>query len=365
MDKILFVAQEGLNKGGVQTVIMSLVENLSCKYQIDIVLFTSEERYYDKIFESYGGRIYRIAFLDGRTKWAKRVNRILKSTVGYFLLKKIIRNNGPYKAIHCHNSIESVTALRVAKNCGIRNRINQVHVVFDDSSLSGLKKAKYDKTKIQMAHLATASIGCSKMACESFFKGDYQIILNPYNEELFKQTETDTRKFDSPVIVQVGNLSGLKNQIFTLKVFNIILQKYPNAHLNFIGPDCGAYASLKAYIAENNMGHNVTFFAPDVNIPKIMQQSSCLVLPSLTESFGIVLVEAQAMGLKCFASDKVPQEANAGGCVYLPIGNTEGIWADAIESEFAISCGTHKKYDVSKFSSKLIAEQIDKLYNLY
>ena len=70
MDKILFVAQEGLNKGGVQTVIMSLVENLSSIYQIDIVLFTREERYYDKIFESYGGRIYRIAFLDGRTKWA-------------------------------------------------------------------------------------------------------------------------------------------------------------------------------------------------------------------------------------------------------------------------------------------------------
>lgn len=364
MDKILFIAQEGLNKGGVQTVIMSLVENLSCKFQIDIVLFTREKRYYDIIFESYGGRIYRIAFLEGKSKWIKRINKFLRSTIGYFQLKKIICTNGPYKAVHCHNSIDSITALRAAKACGIKNRINQIHVVFDDSSLSGLQKAKYGRTKNQITHLATASIGCSKMACESFFKGDYQVVLNPYNEKVFIQTETNFSKFDFPVIVQVGNLSNLKNQIFTLKVLKNILHKYPQAHLNLVGPDCGAYKSLISYIVENKMEDNVTFYAPDVDIPSVMQKASCLVLPSLTESFGIVLVEAQAMGLKCFVSDKVPQEANVGGCVYLSIDNTEKKWAEAIEKDFVISKGMHHKYDVSRFSSKVIANQIELLYNI-
>ena len=363
MDKILLIAQEGLNKGGVQTVIMSIVENLHHKYQFDIILFTKEVRYYDSLFESYGGKIFRIAYFKNSNKWLKRINKILNSSISYFRIKRIIRNNGPYKAIHCHNSIESVTALRAARSQGIKNRINQIHVVFDDSSLNCLQKVKYDRAKTQMTQLATTSIGCSKMACESFFKGDYQIILNPYNEKLFAQIDLESPRFNAPVIIQVGNLSGLKNQIFTLKTFKFLLQKYPNAHLNFIGRDCGAYNSLKDYITNNSMDSNVTFYAQDADIPKLMHHSSFLVLPSLTESFGIVLVEAQAMGLRCFVSNKVPQEANVGGCVYLPIDDTEKTWAEAIDKEFIVSGGIHQKYDVSRFSSKTISEQIDFLYN--
>ena len=33
-EKILFIAQEGLNKGGVQTVIMNITKELSSKYQL-------------------------------------------------------------------------------------------------------------------------------------------------------------------------------------------------------------------------------------------------------------------------------------------------------------------------------------------
>ena len=51
MDKVLLVSCEGLGRGGVQSVIMSIVKGLSDKFIFDIVLFTSEKRYYDDEFE--------------------------------------------------------------------------------------------------------------------------------------------------------------------------------------------------------------------------------------------------------------------------------------------------------------------------
>ena len=90
-EKILLIAQEGLNKGGVQTVIMSIVRNLSHKYQFDIVLFTKEQRFYDNEFLEYGGRIFRIAFLKSRNVNVRRVEKLLRNTLGLFYLKRIIK----------------------------------------------------------------------------------------------------------------------------------------------------------------------------------------------------------------------------------------------------------------------------------
>ena len=166
-EKILFIAQEGLNKGGVQTVIMNITKELSSKYQFDIILFTNESRYYDEIFKSLGGRIFRISFFNSRNIYVKRLEKFLRKTIGYFLIKKIILRNGPYKAIHCHNSIESSTALSAAKSCGISKRINQIHVVFDDSNSCFFSRMHHEYLKEKMSRLATSSIGCSDLACKS------------------------------------------------------------------------------------------------------------------------------------------------------------------------------------------------------
>lgn len=361
-EKILFIAQEGLNKGGVQTVIMNLTKELSSKYQFDIILFTSESRYYDDYFESLGGRIFRISFFNSRNIYVKRLEKFLRKTIGYYLIKKVILRNGPYKAIHCHNSIESSTALSAAKSCGISKRINQIHVVFDDSNSCFFLKMQHEYLKEKMSRLATASIGCSDLACKSFFKDNYQVILNPFDDKLYIPSDKETL-FKSPIIIQVGNFSNLKNQLFSIKVFNELLKSYPNAHFNIIGHDYERYMEkMNSLIDTYGIRGNITFFPSDANIPKIMDSSSYLLMPSRTESFGIVLVEAQAMGLKCIASDKIPQESNAGGCIYKSIEDNPLEWAKIIINDFKKTKGAHRKYDMSSFKSMNIASQIEKLY---
>ena len=53
-------------------------------------------------------------------------------------------------------------------------------------------------------------------------------------------------------------------------------------------------------------------------------------LPSRYEGLGIVLFEAQANGLKCYASDYVPKESSLGNTIYLPLKNAYSFWADII-----------------------------------
>ena len=365
MEKILLVAQEGLNKGGVQTVIMSIVKNLHHKYKFDIILFTNEVRYYDNEFESFGGKIFRISFFKSRNVFMRRIEKFLRKTLGYFMIKRIIKKNGPYKAVHCHNSIESPTALAAAKACNIRSRVNQIHVVFNDSGASAYLRKQHAISKYKMKSLATACIGCSDLACKSFFSSDYKVILNPYDDGKF-QANGIGMKFDSPQLIQVGNFSNLKNQLFSINVFHEIQKIYPNSHLTFVGHDDGGryLQRMEELISKLNIKDKVSILPADSDIPRLMQCASYLLMPSRTESFGIVLVEAQAMGLMCYASDVIPKEPNAGGCMFRSINEEPKIWAQHIIANFRRTKGFHQSYNMDSYKGKEIANQIEKLYTL-
>ncbi|MNC37617.1 putative glycosyltransferase EpsF [compost metagenome] len=51
------------------------------------------------------------------------------------------------------------------------------------------------------------------------------------------------------------------------------------------------------------------FLGKRSDVPQLMQVMDVFLLPSFFEGLGIVLIEAQAAGLRCIASKKVPIEA--------------------------------------------------------
>ena len=56
-----------------------------------------------------------------------------------------------------------------------------------------------------------------------------------------------------------------------------------------------------------------------------------LCLPSLYEGLGIVLIEAQAMGISCVVSSVVPQEAKVlDSFKFVSLSSSELVWADTI-----------------------------------
>lgn len=358
MKKILFVINENLRKAGNQTLMMSIVRELSNTYSFDVLLFDSKNGYYDEEFLSYGGRIYHIPNYEGKNKLIKKIDFYLRWIWNGKRVRKILLNN--YGVIHCTNNFESAYILKEAKKAGIPSRISMSVIITKEYNAL---RSFYNSICLKIINkYATVKLACSKEAGETTFKNGYQIISNSYKKE-FDVPIKDV-KFDNPVLIQIASYNSNKDQVFTIKVFNELLKFYPNAKLNFVGfeNENGYQNRMLNLINELDIKDNVKMYESNANTIELLDNSTHLMLPSHLESFGIVLLEAQARGVKCIVSDTVVKDADVGGCSFLAYEIGEKEWAKFIAEDFRINRGKHQKYDTSKFSEENITKQYDLLY---
>ncbi len=360
-EKVLLVSCGGLGNGGVQAVLMSIVRGLSNKYQFDILLFTNQKRFYDEEFLSYGGKIIRVPFYEGKNELLKKVDYYIRGKRLYKEIYKQIKINGPYIAVHCNNEYESSICLRASKECSIPVRVTHAHIISHSANfISRYINAKY---RASINELSTHRIGCSKQAVDSLCGSSMnsEVVNNPYNETKFvtKVTYEKERPFH---MIQVGKFSTIKNQLFTIEVFKIVKERYPDALLSLVGFGDDYRTLILEKIDELGLNESISVLPSDADIPSLLDKCSCFMFPSLKEGFGIVLVEAQAMGVQCFVSDTVPRSTNLGGCIYLSLDCGPQRWADKIVDEYQQSRGKHKQYDCSSYSTARILEYYDELY---
>jgi len=127
------------------------------------------------------------------------------------------------------------------------------------------------------------------------------------------------------LILFVGRIHPIKNLEFLGGVFKSLLSKLQApVKLLIAGPDDHAYAQqLKAYYQNLGVGEYVQFLGEVHGEQKDKLYRACdlFVLPSHTENFGFVVIEALAAGLPVVVSDNTPwsavNEAHAGYCLPL------------------------------------------------
>lgn len=129
-----------------------------------------------------------------------------------------------------------------------------------------------------------------------------------YTETNVKVTESAIElhsKFHTPwVILCVGGLRQEKNFIAAIRAMPKIFHSCPNAHLVIIGggPE---ERRLKAYVARHGLRENVHFLG-EMSHSKMfayLRQADVLLIPSLTESWSRVAVEAAAENVPVAMSD--------------------------------------------------------------
>lgn len=365
--KVLMIAPDGLGNAGVQNVIMNIVRGLQDAYLFDIILFSNAKGYFDEEFLSYGGKIFNIPKYQGRSGFLYRADPYYRWIKNYPKVKSIIQENGPYQVVHCHNDIESFYILKAAQRAGVPVRITHTHVSWVETG-HRLRKAFNQFANTRIDRYVTNRIGCSELSCTSTFgaTADYQVINNPYNDDNFdkKKYPSDCSPSTGLTLIQIGAYSENKNQMFSLEVFSYIHKKMPSAKFIMVGFELQAnyQKKLEEYVMNNGLENSAVFLRHDSNTAELLSKSSYLLFPSSKEGFGLVLVEAQSMGVRCFASDTVPHETDCGGCTYLSLNAGAEKWAEAILEDYKKTNGIHGDYDCTRFCASVVCQEYRKLY---
>lgn len=353
--RVLQVAYHSLANGGIQAVIMGIVRNLYINIDFDIVLFSSKTEYYDEEFLRYGS-IFRIPIREKQNKLSnsfERCYRWIKIFLGcYRILKK-----GNYDAIHCHNEFESGICTLAARCAGVKIRISHAHNTASPLKDSYTKKI-YKYMLRQLIKLnSNVRIGCSKQAVEYIFgkkDRDAIVVNNAIDLTKFDKSQyvAEDRDHSDLKFIHVGRFCYQKNQLFLLEVYKSVREKWNNSQLTLVGFD-EEEDIIRRRIQELRLVDSVKILPHNSNIPQLFANSDYMIFPSRFEGLGIVLLEAQVMGVKCFVSSVVPREADMGLCTYFPLDDGAETWARNIIDYI----NTHR--DVCREVKREVKQQYD------
>lgn len=122
------------------------------------------------------------------------------------------------------------------------------------------------------------------------------VIPNPLSFESIIENPLNQKR-----IIAVGSHSFNKGYDLLVQIWKNIEKDFPDWQLDVYGKIDTGKTFLK--MAEESGLKNIRFHPPVQNIQAEYENSSVLVLPSRSEGFGMVLVEAMACGLPCVAFD--------------------------------------------------------------
>jgi len=157
------------------------------------------------------------------------------------------------------------------------------------------------------------------------------VIPTGVNIDQFPVSEKSERKTQ---IIFVGSLIERKGVNYLIEAMAIIHKKHPDYQLLLVGEgrDRDGYEKLV-----HNLGLEATVIflgtQPQQGVSKLMRESRLLVLPSIEEGQGAVLVEAMASGTPCVGSrvGGIPDVIQPGVGKLVEAGDVEGL-AAAIET---------------------------------
>ena len=175
------------------------------------------------------------------------------------------------------------------------------------------------------------------------------------NPEVTKEQERDALGIPQRayVVGHVGRFNAVKNHMFLVEVFREIAKVKEDAFLLMVG--AGNSADVENRLKEYGLAKKFMILAHRSDVNRILRAMDVFVFPSLFESLGIALIEAQASGLKCVVSESVPQDAiRSDRTIALPLDNAQR-WAEIVLDENAKgkTYGDLDDYDMTKEIKRL------------
>lgn len=292
------------------------------KFRCDFVTMSKKLDFADEILAT-GSKIFYISCYAEQNKeqFVKEFDKILSEG---------------YDVVHLHTKQwKSFLVEELCKKHGIPKIIVHSHSTGIDT-LDPIKREwevqQHERVKKKFSvDMATDFWACSKAAADFLFgeqiPGDMiRIMPNAidlskfaYNQEIRSRYRREYGLENCFVIGHVGRFVYQKNHEFLIKVFYEVSKEICNARLVLLG-EGELITKIQRQVEEYNLNNKVLFLGKRDDVNNWYQAMDVFCLPSRFEGLGIVLVEAQAAGLPCNVSLKVPNEADlSDNIVKLPL----------------------------------------------
>lgn len=201
-----------------------------------------------------------------------------------------------------------VLGMIASKIIGIKKRILIQHDIVKFGSLIRIVK------KIFALNFSTQIISISETV-KNFLIDYFEVksekittIYNGINYSHFEKGRKLIPDFNSPVIGVVGRLEDVKGHIYLLEALKIIKEKYNLSPSVLLAGDGSLRTELEKYTITNHLD-SVKFLGDISNVPNFLSQIDILIIPSINEGFGLVVLEGMVSSKVVIASDiKVMQE---------------------------------------------------------
>ena len=361
--KVLEVSFGGLGNGGVSSVILEIALGLKGNFDFHCVVFNSKGAR-EKVFSQVGA-LHRLRCYSMKGQRHSLVELLVRPFRLFFGIVRLCCDYD-FTVVHCHNGEDQWPCLLAAKFCKVPVRICHAHNMLAPDE--GTLKRLYKRITWHLATLfATECIACTDGAGRDYFgRHCFMIVPNAVQLSKFDKFE-NCIDLSSVNFVNVGRFTKQKNQHFVIDVFGRVIETLPNAKLSVIGfGDKKNLDSLKEHVKKLGLTASVSF-KDGRNVDMASELATCdvFLFPSQNEGFGIVMLEAQAMGLLCFASTAVPRETNVGLAEYLPLDLGVQGWAERILERLVALDGQSVAVDrdaISRFDREQVVSMYEQVY---
>lgn len=318
-----------LAMGGAETWLMALLKyfqeannDLPFRVRTDILLTSGAKAMFDSEAKALGSRLFYCRFTRKHPlSFTNQFRRILAE--------------GHYHAIHDHQ--DYAAGFRFMMGLGQLPPVRVAHVHNTSFSIDNYKSSParwltFQAARRSLAHMATHVTSTSREMLTEFgfdsplfkkimprvvhcgfdvssFEGDNRLLHRQVTEEFGWSDDCKVMLFVGRLDEPVGNGLHRKNPDFALEVAKACIAEDPSVRMIMAGSGADMKTKLEAKVKNWGLDGQIRLTGIYPDVTRLMLGSDLFLFPSLAEGLGMVVVEAQAAGLRVLTSEGVPRES--------------------------------------------------------
>lgn len=267
-----------------------------------------------------------------------------RQIIEYYKSIKALMDTKNYDYVHIHLNESSTLPLILARMLGCKKVVVHMHTARKPKGIKD--NINFFFLRLFSGLLAEKLIACSTEAgvsmygkrlcrkrtiitCKNYIDAEKYTFNKDSRDKIRRKLGCDS---ETLLIGCIGTLREEKNNIFSVKVFERVIEYNINAKLVFVG-DGNKKTELNEYISKQGLNDKIILVGNRNNVADYLSSFDCFLMPSLYEGFGLAALEAIASGLPVVASNAITKDLNVFTDIhYLSLKEEPKEWAKTIIS---------------------------------